>query len=72
MIEEECGYEFGGCVGCQVEDPNRLGDKNCDDAYNTEACGYYNGDCVEVFVLKICPCVCDENLFYHKKADKYN
>ena len=45
-MTEECGYEFGDCVDCQPEDPEKLGDGNCDGgAYNTQACGYDNGDC---------------------------
>ena len=45
-MTEECGYGFGDCVDCQVEDPDRLGDGKCDDAHNTAACGYDNGDCI--------------------------
>jgi len=47
-MTEECGFEYGDCETCKVDNPERLGDGVCDGgAYNTEACGFDNGDCTE-------------------------
>ena len=48
-----CGWDGLDCLGgfgsdptCQVPDKAKLGDGLCDGGvYNTEACGYDNGDC---------------------------
>lgn len=45
---EKCGYEYGDCENCKVDDPFKLGDGFCDGgAYNTQACGFDNGDCLQ-------------------------
>ncbi len=47
-MTEECGFEYGDCLGCQVEDFSKLGDGKCDGGtYNTEACGFDFGDCIQ-------------------------
>ncbi len=47
-MTEECGFEYGDCLDCQVEDLTKLGDGKCDGGeYNTEACGFDFGDCSE-------------------------
>lgn len=45
-MTEECGFEYGDCKDCQVDDYSLLGNGHCDEGlYNTEACLWDGGDC---------------------------
>ncbi len=50
-MTEECGYEYGDCMNCQVKDPKdiaKLGDGVCNGGIlNTAECGWDGGDCIE-------------------------
>jgi hypothetical protein len=47
-MTKECGYEFGDCSDCKVDDPSKLGNGICDGGlYNTEVCGFDVRDCEE-------------------------
>lgn len=43
---EECGYEYGDCKECKVDDYSLIGNGHCDEGpYNTEECEWDGGDC---------------------------
>jgi hypothetical protein len=46
LITAECGFSFGDCQKCNVDDHNKLGDGHCDGGkYNMDPCKFDNGDC---------------------------